>query len=76
MAWDLGGNWRNELLRMRLSKTLPLSRIHELLPPYPGEAPLEITDLRKLYNSIEKEAPRLANGDRPHFSHLRKMVVH
>ena len=37
MAWDLGGNWRNELLRMRLAKTLPLARIHEFLPPYPGE---------------------------------------
>jgi len=69
MAWDLGGNWRNELLRMRLSKTLPLTRIHEFLPPYPGEAPLEITDLRKLYNSIEKEAPRLAekSGSEPDF---------
>jgi penicillin amidase len=36
MAWDLGGNWRNELLRLRLAKSLPLARIHELLPPYPG----------------------------------------
>ncbi len=60
MAWDLGGNWRNELLRMRLSKTLPLARIHELLPPYPGEAPPEITELRRLYNNIEKEGVRLA----------------
>lgn len=76
MAWDLGGNWRNELLRMRLSKTLPLSRIHEFLPPYPGEAPPEITDLRRLYTSIEKEAPRLAapeNRDRPYFSHVEIM---
>ena len=73
MAWDLSGNWRNELLRMRLSKTLPLSRIHEFLPPYPGEAPLEITDLRKLYNSIEKEAPRLAekSGSEPDIPHIR-----
>ncbi len=63
MAWDLGGNWRNELLRMRLSKTLPLARIHELLPPYPGEAPLEIPDLRRLYQTMEKEAPRLAKED-------------
>ena len=63
MAWDLGGNWRNELLRMRLSKTLPLARIHELLPPYPGEAPLEIPDLRRLYQTLEREAPRLAKED-------------
>jgi penicillin G amidase len=64
MAWDLGGNWRSELLRMRLSKTLPLARINELLPPYPGEAPLEITDLRRLYSSMEKEAPRHAAEQR------------
>jgi penicillin amidase len=64
MAWDLGGNWRSELLRMRLSKTLPLSRINELLPPYPGEAPLEITDLRRLYAGMEKEAPRQAGENR------------
>src|SRR5688500_1483770 len=44
MAWDLGGNWRNELLRMRLAKTLPLARIHEFLPPYPGDAPLGIVE--------------------------------
>jgi penicillin amidase len=61
MAWDLGGNWRNELLRMRLAKTLPLARIHELLPPYPGEAPPEITDLRRLYQGMEKEG-KLGSG--------------
>ena len=88
MAWDLGGNWRNELLRMRLSKTLPLARIHEFLPPYPGEAPPEITDLRRLYNSIEKEAPRLRakigtdpifrmskNGVCPYFCRQRRSRV-
>src|SRR6185369_7739637 len=48
MAWDLGGNWRSELLRMRLSKTLPLARIHEFLPPYPGEAVPVIADLKEL----------------------------
>jgi penicillin amidase len=74
MAWDLGGNWRNELLRMRLAKTLPLARIHELLPPYPGEALPEITDLRRLYQSMEKEAPRLAqkSGSGPDLSAAEK----
>ena len=60
MAWDLGGNWRNELLRMRLAKTLPLARIHELLPPYPGEKVPVIADLKELYSSMEREAVRLA----------------
>ena len=60
MAWDLGGNWRNELLRMRLSKTLPLASIHEFLPPYPGDSPPEIPDLKALYGAMEQPSVRLA----------------
>lgn len=60
MAWDLGGNWRDELLRMRLAKSLPLARIHEFLPPYPGEAVPAIADLKELYSSMERDAVRLA----------------
>jgi penicillin amidase len=64
MAWDLGGNWRNELLRMRLSRTLGTERIHEFLPPYPGEAVPAIRDLGALYRSLEREPPRVAGtGD-------------
>ena len=62
MAWDLGGNWRDELLRMQLAKSLPLARIHEILPPYPGDAPLPITDLKVLYGTLEREAVRLAEA--------------
>ena len=65
MAWDLGGNWRSELLRMRLAKTLPLDRIHELLPPYPGEKVPVIADLKELYSSMERDAVRLAQVSRP-----------
>ena len=60
MAWDLGGNWRNELLRMRLAKTLPLALINEFLPPYPGDAPIEIRDLKELYEGMERPPPRVA----------------
>ncbi len=60
MAWDLGGNWRSELLRMRLAKMLPLARIHEFLPPYPGEATPAIADLKELYGAMERDAIRLA----------------
>ena len=63
MAWDLGGNWRNELLRMRLSRTLPLSRIHQFLAPYPGDAFPEITDLRTLYGGLEQEPPQMAQTE-------------
>src|SRR5206468_9925880 len=60
MAWDLGGNWRNELLRMHLAKTLPLARIHEFLPPYPGDAPPQIIDLQEPDRGLEREPPRIA----------------
>jgi penicillin G amidase len=55
MALDLGGNWRSELLRMRLSQTLSLERIQEFLPPYPGDRAPKIPDLKALYSSIEKK---------------------
>ena len=60
MAWDLGGNWRSELLRMRLAKTLPLARIHEFVSPYPGEPPPQIADLKTLYAPLEREGVQLA----------------
>jgi penicillin amidase len=52
MAWDLGGNWGAELLRARLALTLPVARINELLPPYPGEAPLATADYAALFRSL------------------------
>ena len=60
MAWDLGGNWRSELLRMRLAKTLPMPRIHEFVSPYPGEPPPQIADLKTLYAPLEREEVQLA----------------
>ena len=56
MAWDLGGNWRSELLRMRLSQTLPIERIQEFLPPYPGDAAPKLPDLKALYSGHREEA--------------------
>lgn len=71
MAWDLGGNWRSELLRLQLAKTMPLARIHEFLPPYPGEPYPAIADLPRLYGSMEREGVRLAeNRDCPHLPGL------
>jgi penicillin G amidase len=55
MAWDLGGNWRAELLRLRLSRTLALERIQEFLPPYPGDAYPALPDLKALYGAMEKK---------------------
>ncbi|MDA0225714.1 MAG: penicillin acylase family protein [Proteobacteria bacterium] len=60
MAWDLGGNWRNEILRMQLAKTLPVARIQEFLPPYPGDATPALPELRELYGAMGTDAVRLA----------------
>src|SRR5882762_772818 len=53
MAWDLGGNWTTELLRMRLSLRMPVERIDQLLPPYPGDKPLITTDYAALYRDLK-----------------------
>jgi penicillin G amidase len=52
MAWDLSGNWDDELLRVRLSKVLSLQQIAELYPPYPGEAPVILPDFKVLYQDL------------------------
>ena len=38
MAWDLKGNYDDEVTRARLSATLPVARIEQLYPPYPFAA--------------------------------------
>ncbi len=52
MAWDLSGNWSTELLRLRLALVMPVARINELLPPYPGEAPMPSGDYAALYRGL------------------------
>nr|WP_316639513.1 penicillin acylase family protein [uncultured Roseateles sp.] len=52
MAWDLGGNWTTELQRMRLALKLPVERINELIPPYPGDKPLATADYAALYRGL------------------------
>ncbi|MEO7031607.1 MAG: penicillin acylase family protein, partial [Herbaspirillum sp.] len=60
MAWDLGANWTQELLRMRLAQRLPLDRINEFLPPYPGDAVLATQDYTKLYRQLVGTTQQLA----------------
>jgi penicillin amidase len=62
MAWDLGANWNNELLRLRLSTQLTKDRIDDVLPPYPGEKPLETMDYAAYYRSL-KLTDKLAGLD-------------
>jgi penicillin amidase len=52
MAWDLGGNWGSELLRLRLALRMPVERIRQVLPPYPGEAPLATADYAALFHGL------------------------
>ncbi len=39
MAWDLGDNFRDELLRARLAKRLDPAQLRDLWAPYPEDAP-------------------------------------
>ncbi len=61
MAWDLGGSFRAELMRMALAKAgLDNKRIGEFLPPYPGDAPVALPDLALLYRDIGLDPVALA----------------
>jgi penicillin G amidase len=53
MAWDLGANWTAELLRLRMSLKLPVARVNELLPPYPGDKPLATADYAALFRDLK-----------------------
>lgn len=56
MAYDLGGNWSAEMLRLRMALKLPVQRIQELMPPYPGERPLATADYPALYRALKLDA--------------------
>jgi len=56
MAWDLGGNWDDELLRARLSLRLTDEQLAALWPPYPGDAPIALPDFRALYRELPLDA--------------------
>jgi penicillin amidase len=62
MAWDLGGNWSTELLRLRLALKLDKPRIDQLLPPYPGEQPVATQDYTTTYRGL-KLAGTVAGSD-------------
>jgi penicillin G amidase len=51
MAWDLGGNWNSEVLRLQLAANMPLERINQLLPAQPGDTLAKHTDYTSIYKS-------------------------
>lgn len=59
MAWDLSGNWRGEIARMRYAVKLGRERTNELIPPYPGDAALPIPDFKALYAELGADAAAL-----------------
>ena len=60
MAWDLGTNWSQELMRMRLSQKLSLAQINEIMPPYPGDPVLATRDYTGLYRSLAGTVAQLS----------------
>jgi penicillin amidase len=61
MAWDLGANWTQELLRMRLAQKLSVAQINQFIPPYPGEKPLPTQDYTQLYRPLAGTSSQLAS---------------
>ena len=61
MAWDLGGNFNAELLRLRAALKLPVARIADLTPPYPGDAPLVTADYAAMYRDLKLDATIATN---------------
>jgi len=65
MAWNLSGNWWEELLNLKLSRRLTSQQIAELLPPYPGDEAHVLPDLNALYGAAPASAvspPASARG--------------
>ncbi|MFQ5958299.1 MAG: penicillin acylase family protein, partial [Alphaproteobacteria bacterium] len=61
MAWELSGNWRDELLRARLVRRLSARQIAELWPPYPADGPVALpnfvgADRAALYRRLPLDA--------------------
>ncbi len=61
MAYDLGGNWHHELQRMRMALKVPTDRVHQAIPPYPGDQPLTTTDFAALYRGLKLDGTQAAN---------------
>ena len=53
MAYDLGGNWQKELLRLELSQYLTTKQIWVVMPSFqPNGEPLTTMDFAKLYQDL------------------------
>jgi penicillin amidase len=59
LAFNLSGNWWEELLNLRLSRRLPPQQIAELFPPYPGDPAKPLPALDPLYAALDGPARTL-----------------
>lgn len=64
MAYDLGGNWSNELLRLQLAARMPVARIDELLPAQPGDTLPPHADYAARYKALGLLPSPVARMDR------------
>jgi penicillin G amidase len=62
MAWDLGGNWNNELLRLQLAAKMPLSRINQIVAAQQGDTLVKHSDYTQLYSSLGILPERVADN--------------
>ncbi len=66
MAWDLGANWGNELLRLQmLQKNLSPRQVAEFLPPYRGDAPVDLAGLKQQIAGLDLDLTKLAAAAPP-----------
>jgi penicillin amidase len=52
MAVQLGGNYRGELLRARMARTIPAADLAFLYPEYPKDAPTTLADIVPIYRRL------------------------
>ena len=52
MAVQLGGNYRGELLRARMVRTIPAADLAFLYPEYPKDAPITLAGMLPLYHRL------------------------
>jgi penicillin amidase len=65
MAWDLSGNWRTELARLRFLAKVGPERTAQLLPPYPGDKPPPLPDYTPIYRELDRAAGSLLSLSPP-----------
>ena len=52
MAVQLGGNYRGELLRARMARTIPAADLEFLYPDYPRGAPTTLAEMAPIYRQM------------------------